>query len=509
MQGALMTETFNTPLPKRTLLFLFFVMLLAGCGGSSDTKTDTVNELSPEGLWLGYQTVHEISNGAVVSNVFDMKTIVYDGRFVGVSEDANIFFSGSYKQNNLGNMYADSLGSDSETGYKMYSIDSGGAHWTDGIVRLSVVEKSSLEGSFYNKAQQEGEIESVYSSLSEKGASLEYIAADITSANYAMTIAVDGTVSGVKSGCTIDGTFRVPDAAINIYEMDYMLSGCDKAGSYSGLGALAVSSDSQVYFTGFSVNSDETVMDGTLFYLDKTPEAFTVSATPSAVMLFDAAAGYLYDYSEWYYVDEWDSSLNDKKYSFLEDHNFFKYTVRYNNEYVIMYENSFKKSSFVGLNFKENNVYGAFSNSFVGANLKDVTFNTEKCFPATFTFIGLISDEVYDYDDCGINFNDFSYANLEGTNLLDTQHTINDFSDAWWVDGSRCGLDVDGVSAEDECPLRFVDTGLTYEEWRAGKTEVEKAAENARDWAKEKAKQGKDLVEDVGKSLWKAGSSWF
>jgi hypothetical protein len=246
---------------------LLVVLAFSGCMDSNnndDTAALTTPTVNPEGLWLGYQEVNDQAG----SNVFDMKTIIYDGRFVGISEDANIMFAGSYLM--TADKYLIANGSEgSETSYKMYRIDDNGQPFARGVTSMIISEQDSLQGVFDNEALQEGTITAYFSPLYSKGASLSYLT---------LTGSVDatGTLSGSKDSCTLAGAITVPQSSVNIYDVNYSLSGleCTKSGTYQGLGIVALDEYDKAYFLSLSTNSDESRMDHIFYYLPEIPARF-------------------------------------------------------------------------------------------------------------------------------------------------------------------------------------------------------------------------------------------
>ncbi len=248
----------------RIFLLLLIGLVLSGCmdsNNNSDTDAATP-AVNPAGLWLGYQEVHDQAS----SNVFDMKTIIYDGSFYGISENADIMYSGTYQM--AADQYLVANGSEgSETSYKMYSIYDDGQPFARGVTSLAIIEQESLQGVFENEAMQEGSVTAYFSPLYNKGASLSYLtgSADAT-----------GTLSGSINSCTLDGTITVPQSSVNLYAVNYSLSGseCTKAGTYQGLGIIALDEYDKAYFLSLSTNSDESRMDRIVYYLSETPTAF-------------------------------------------------------------------------------------------------------------------------------------------------------------------------------------------------------------------------------------------
>ncbi len=261
----------------RIFLLLLVGLVLFGCMDSNHNGDTAAT--NPAGIWLGYQEVHDHTS----SNVFDMKTIIYDGSFYGISEDANIMYAGTYQM--AADQYLVANGSEgSETSYKMYSIYDDGKPFARGITSLAISEQESLHGVFENEALQEGTITSYFSPLYSKGAALSYLTgnADAT-----------GTLSGNKDSCTLDGTITVPQSSVNIYAVNYSLSGseCTKSDTYKGLGIIALDEYDKAYFLSLSTNSDESRMDRIVYYLSENPTAFlapipvaaSLAASPLAV----------------------------------------------------------------------------------------------------------------------------------------------------------------------------------------------------------------------------------
>lgn len=248
------------------------VFSLTGCSNGGSSTADTRAEVVPAGIWLGYQEVHD----AFDSQVFDMKTIIYDGSFYGISEGADIMYSGTYAMKNGRFLTADGANG-TETSYKMYSIYEEGRPFARGITTLTISERDAMQGVFENDALQEGEITAYFSALSDKKPSLNNLTATVEQDRMAFTVDGSGTINGIKDGCTINGSFTVPQPEINIYAVSYALSGadCEKSGNYAGLGIIALDENTDAYFLALSRNSDESRMDRIFYSLGKTPAEFT------------------------------------------------------------------------------------------------------------------------------------------------------------------------------------------------------------------------------------------
>jgi uncharacterized protein YjbI with pentapeptide repeats len=241
---------------KHLNLLLVFTLLLSlstGCADVIDFSGSSDEGENPAGIWIGTQTV--INDG-----VYDMNAIVYDGKIYGVSESANVLFSGTYDMQ--GGRYLVSDGSDNATTrYDLYTLSSNGAFFTSGIVTTEVNQKSTMTGAFSNEMLQEGEISFHYSKLYEKESSISYLAGSQSNSVLAIDVADDGRFSGSLNSCSINGTIATPEPTVNIYEVSYTLSNCAEAGSYEGLGIIT-DIDGSAYFMALAHGANRMDMFG-------------------------------------------------------------------------------------------------------------------------------------------------------------------------------------------------------------------------------------------------------
>ena len=101
---------------------------------------------------------------------------------------------------------------------------------------------------------------------------------------------------------------------------------------------------------------------------------------------------------------------------------------------------------------------------------------------------------------------DMSYANLEGATKPSAAIGMRtaDYSNAWWYDGSRCASTSVGL-----CIPSPFNTGLSYEEYLAGKTELQKFEENAKKAAEEAAQKAKKFIEKPANTVIRAVCGLF
>ena len=249
----------------RYILFFLITVSLYGCfyiGGGNSQSDDSQQD--PSGIWLGSQSI-------VGSGAYDMKTIIYNGRLVGISEDAGVLYSGTYEMSNDEYLVADGRDNSSTT-YRLYDLYDDSNFFSIGLVAAHVEEQNRFSGSFQNDAGQEGELDAYYSSLYEKAVSIKDIEGERS--NSAMNIIIErsGEFSGHYSGCSINGRFTVPEAGKNIFVVDFDLTGCSKAGSYDGLGIIMENNSGDPYFMGLTSNDNR--MEALGFALDDLPASF-------------------------------------------------------------------------------------------------------------------------------------------------------------------------------------------------------------------------------------------
>ncbi|MGE4498379.1 MAG: pentapeptide repeat-containing protein [Deferribacterales bacterium] len=245
-------------------------VMLGGCFDILDKSSGSAEPepVDPSGIWLGHQAI-------VRDGVYDMNTLIYNGRLFGISEDADVLYAGTYEM--VKNKYIVSDGQEnSSTRYMLYNLASNGEAIARGVVTAFVNEKESFSGAFSNDFLQEGEIEAVYSRLYEIPSSLAQLAGSKLTANMNLTVSDDGAFSGSYKTCTVTGgVIDNPESDKNIYTVEYTLEGCANAGFYEGLGTVSMMDD-EAYFMIFAAGS--TRMDFFGFVLEEIPPAFVTAS---------------------------------------------------------------------------------------------------------------------------------------------------------------------------------------------------------------------------------------
>ena len=484
------------------------LLLLAGCGG--DTSSPQVN---PSGIWQGTQEI-------IGSGVYDIKTIVYNGQIFGISEAAGVTYAGTYAMKDGKVMVANGH-SNSDTSYELYDLNNGGQAFARGVVSALVKPQESFSGAFSNAMGQEGEVVATYSKLYDKPASLDYLQSPQQTADVALDVAADGTISGSVGACTMNGSVSVPDPAHNIYQLNYELSGCSKDGAYKGLGIVGLDSNNNGYFMGFGANAGEMTVFS--FGLANTPSSFTVTGTSQTTPVTTASV-----------ATPKVMAYTGKIYPTLENHN----GADYSNQSMALYS---YYSTFKGANFR-NTYFGylsAIGSSFANASFENATFPdyahlpnrdsldkedpTIYAFGSDFTnasfknagpldiyatatsFSGADFEGSYLQSDSSFTTCNFSYANFAGakrdTNAVSgavyTPILDGYLGNAWWFDGSRCS-----AASVTFCIPKVYDNGLTYQEYLAGKTDLQKDLENAEAAAKKAALSQVHFVAKVVSGWW-------
>ena len=375
------------------------------------------------------------------------------------------------------------------------------------------------------------------------------------------TIDRSGHISGSKNSCDISGEISVPDENINIYQLEYTLSGAtcaDKSGAYSGLGIIALDENSHPYFLGLSKNSDDTRMDGVYLPLDDTPISFTVAQLDNSVSDFIGLQNgqkISEKMKAFVDLDNWPNLVPEAMANLLNpvllvdkliikndgtdatnqeinsmsdvvDYSTQKPApVRYGSEFSLEYVD-FTGSDFNGIRFKpviddstnENpEIYTELRNMiFDGADMENVRFaSNQPIFYSYFENTNLQGSNISDVNWAPFNYpeQDFDrqyvpYYERPFTAIDQYDYSANDFSGAWWEDCHRCGIDI-GLMPTGRCTFNLLDSGLTYEEWKSGKWEAEKIVERIEAGVEDLADDGVAFLKDTGSDVVNAVASWW
>ncbi|MGE4318616.1 MAG: pentapeptide repeat-containing protein [Deferribacterales bacterium] len=555
---------------KLTLL-LFSCLSLVSCMGGGDgdntslrNNVQTIDEVDPEGFWLGYQTI--IGVGA-----YDMRIVIYDGKILGVSEDAGVLFSGTYDMQGSKVLVSDGqVGSDTE--YMLYDIYNEGLAFARGIVSTVVDEKDHLSGVFSNENNQEGEIYASYSYLFERGASLSYLTGTYSDGGLNLTVDAAGGMTGTWRGCSMTGTITAPETEKNIYTISYNLSGCAYSGDYTGLGFVSIIG-SDAYMSIFADNGSR--MDALGFQLSSVPYDFTTERSVTEKTATNVTArelvggitdidsdggdfsGNVYNWRAMtinvYNADFSGASfikcpINTYTHYLTADDNtkridncdfsntvFNRSTLKANMDYdpldvytiALLYDLSHSYSdvfpiansdfryakfidSIVEINayntdfshahFSSSTVYGYAQNSnFTQADFSYTDFEEGNAiygndgYSVEFMTCNLKGADFRNawMNNVQMDFSNMSYANLTDAHYF-TRSLTTAYGNAWWTDGSRCAAASVGV-----CLPKVYDNGLTYDEYLAGKTDLDKDAELIKNSFNEVVNTGKKIVSVV------------
>lgn len=517
----------------KNIIFCFLILVLASC--SSSTSDPKVQNSDPAGIWLGYQTI-------IDSGVYDMKTLIYDGKIYGISEDAGVTYAGTYAMSHSSYLVSDGY-EGSDTSYRLYDLNSGGEIWARGQVAAKVKEKESFTGTFENDKGQEGEVTSFYSALTDYPASISYITGHLEMDSVSLDVSTEGQIQGTLGSCDVSGTVSVPDPQRNLYQFQYLLSGCSIGGSYEGLGMIAEDDDGYAYFMGLGAN--ETHMNGLSFHLAVQPDFLQQSSTATAASVTNlrkassdygvtvddlcySTDGYNYHYCNWR-----GDGKDDVNYAGIDFSNteFSEMEIDWSNFDGAKFQNSFfnyeteidtssfVKADFSGSYFDANtflddqstnptNTYitwgfHVWGSDFTGANFSGarVTEDAECGFQSTLSMMNYAYFADTENNSWHVEeVSDGSYVTVvehEATNWCFTSTTLGN---AWWFDGKRCN-----AASIDDCYPKIYDNGLSYEEYLAGKSDLEKDAELAAALAKKAAKEAEKFVSDPVGTF----RSWF
>lgn len=466
------------------VLVILGVLFFSGCGSnSSKVSQRDIETKDPTGVWLGYQSI-------IKSGVFDMKTIIYDGKVYGISEDANIIYYGEYRED-LGHIIFDGY-EENNTTYKLYTLDRG-EYFSSGAVS-AYVGSDEITGVFSNSLGQEGEIKLYRTSLFDINASLEYIEGEYTTKTSSFSINKEGNIAGKHRECNIDGKV-VPHASNNIYEIEYTLSQCSVENSFNGVGFVALDNNSSPYFLGITHSLEKMDVIGveltagnslakSAFNETQRSQRETISSRKCSDC-FHSGKVYPTNYS----FKGNDYGGADFSNVIAIDGNFrdttFAYTQYSDRGEVEVIGANFDGSIVTQSTF----IYADLSSSsFIKAQMQGVNLTATKLISTDFTGANL---EGADFRGSDFGATKFHYAYLKNSQFSESVHDIV-LSNAWWIDGSRCN-----VVSIFTCLPKIVDNHLTYEEYLQGKEDLDKDIETIVGTITPLVEEGKQVLKET------------
>jgi hypothetical protein len=212
----------------RMLILPLSLISLIACGGggggdATNPEAPTTNQ-SANGFWSG--TLVDNNEGT-----FSLECLVYEGDLIGVSEDADHIYRGTYTIS--GNSISGS--------YKVYQI--GGGVVDTGTLSGTVVEQQSINVSFVTQVTT-GTIAVTFEQLYNRGSSYALVDGNwraVIGSDWAqLTVDDAGGITGVDSdGCVVSGVASILNPDHNLYGIDLDLTQCGSvSGSYDGFASL-------------------------------------------------------------------------------------------------------------------------------------------------------------------------------------------------------------------------------------------------------------------------------
>lgn len=257
---------------NKAVAFLFALTLLSACGGggggggATSTTPPPIIEQPPAatifgGLWFGDMVI-DAAMGSEECGAL-------------ITEDGQFRFLCAFTDLQLTGMSSRNMNSMTGSGLAFSSLGFlDGAFVSDLTVQATLVEKTSLVGTWSTSAGDTGSFNMVYDVEYETPSSLAPLEGvwegtdELGNPNATFTIDNLGSFTAQNSeGCTSSGMFLILDDRYDLVQVNSTIVGCSIAGDYSGLALVfgdVVANDTILV----SINSDQRAL---LFELQKTP----------------------------------------------------------------------------------------------------------------------------------------------------------------------------------------------------------------------------------------------
>jgi hypothetical protein len=219
---------------KNVVAFALLSLLVA-CGGGSDGQL-TVVDASPGGIWKGMDPISGLALVGLVDEAGNFHFLRGDGvQYVGKASVSGNDLSASFD------------------GYAPFgSVFSDNSTHGTGTLSGTVHERSSMSGDVDFKtdanSSSSGTLALTFDSLYTSGSSLAAIAGNYTDPTSGTTVSVTGagdiSSQDAATGCVINGTVSIINAAYDAYSISYSYGNCTGAAmalngvQFTGLGAL-------------------------------------------------------------------------------------------------------------------------------------------------------------------------------------------------------------------------------------------------------------------------------
>jgi hypothetical protein len=214
---------------KGLFLGVVVVASLQGCGGGGGGAAPPAPQLTDlSGIWEGTASTEET-------------TMEFSGVVTGNGESRFIDgFGAQY-------IITSATGTDGEIRLGLTAMSRPGLEFMDGSTRTTgtftgtVVERSTVEGSYTLASGETGVVSVVYNPIYERDSSLAKLTGPWDETLGVQVFDPDGTFFEQDGfGCVYQGRASILNPDYNVYAMTMTISLCDEAdGDYSGLGLLA------------------------------------------------------------------------------------------------------------------------------------------------------------------------------------------------------------------------------------------------------------------------------
>lgn len=219
---------------KQALCLALLSALLSACGGSSAPPAQTANA-SPGGIWSGVDSVSALTVLGIIDESGDAHFIRADGgQFVGTAVTSGGQLSGTYEA------FAP-LG---------FAFPDGATHGT-GTVTGTVVARTSIMSTTQFRTDRgstsNGTLNLAFNTLYNRPSSLQTLSGNFVNPSNGVVVSI--TSAGAifyqdpNTGCVLNATASIINAAYNAYRIDGGFSNCNAgvglSGShFTGLGTL-------------------------------------------------------------------------------------------------------------------------------------------------------------------------------------------------------------------------------------------------------------------------------
>ena len=210
---------------RTSFLVASSLLALTACGGGGGGGGDDTNDESPAGLWLGDFT-------SDAGSTYPTIAIVHDGKIMAFAYQDGFAYEGGIS------VSGDSWNAEL-TGYNMGTASQFATGQAEGDIKAQDYIRGPYSASTGETGSLSLQFRDIYNRSAEVSKMTGTYSANISEVSYTVSLDASQSITGSSSsGCTLNGSYTIPDPNHNLYKVSATEDCPDYTANYSGYAFL-------------------------------------------------------------------------------------------------------------------------------------------------------------------------------------------------------------------------------------------------------------------------------